>query len=99
MRKAEKATKLAKTLEYERLKKGMTHEEFSNFLGIPRSSVTTYLDMTTQQMLEKSIEIFGLNVDITILLSKKRDEEILVLQTKIHKEWIKKLRGIENGEG
>lgn len=43
MRKAEKATKLAKTLEYERLKKGMTHEEFSNFLGIPRSSVTTYL--------------------------------------------------------
>lgn len=55
--------------------------------------------MTTQQMLEKSIEIFGLNADITILLSKKRDEEILVLQTKIHKEWIKKLRGIENGEG
>ena len=43
MRKAEKATPLAKTLEYERLKKGMTHEEFSNFLGIPRSSVTTYL--------------------------------------------------------
>ena len=43
MRKVEKATRLAKTLEYERLKKGMTHEEFSNFLGIPRSSVTTYL--------------------------------------------------------
>lgn len=43
MRKVEKATRLAKTLEYERLKKGMTHEEFSNFLGIPRSSVTAYL--------------------------------------------------------
>lgn len=43
MTREEKTKKLAKLLEYERLTKGMTQQEFSEFLGIPRSSLTTYL--------------------------------------------------------
>lgn len=43
MKKLERVKKLSKTLEYERIKRGMTHKEFAELLGIPRSSVTAYI--------------------------------------------------------
>lgn len=45
--------------------------------------------MTIQKMLEESIKLFGINDEITILLSKKRDEEIVELQKEKYKDWIK----------
>lgn len=69
MKKVEKTRKLAKTLEYERLKRGMTHQEFSEFLGLPRSSVTSYLLARTLPGAKK-IKIISqkLNLDIAKLL-------------------------------
>lgn len=52
--------------------------------------------MSIQQLLEEAINIFGLNDEVTILLSKKRDEEIAELQAKRYKEW--KSRGVCHGE-
>lgn len=43
--------------------------------------------MSVQQLLEEAINIFGLNDEVTILLSKKRDEEIVKAQRKIYEEW------------
>ena len=69
MARKEKAKKLAKLLEYERLKKGMTQQEFSELLGIPRSSVTSYLLGNTLPGAKK-IKIISqkLNLDIPKLL-------------------------------
>lgn len=36
--------------------------------------------MTIQKMLEEAIELFGINDEITILLSQKRDKEIVETQ-------------------
>lgn len=44
--------------------------------------------MTIQKMLEEAINLFGINDEVTILLSKKRDEEIVELQKKRYKDWI-----------
>lgn len=44
--------------------------------------------MTIQKMLEEAIKLFGINDEVTILLSKKRDEEIVELQKKRYKDWI-----------
>lgn len=52
--------------------------------------------MSVQQMLESAINIFGINDEVTILLSQKRDKEIAELQAKRYKEW--KSRGICYGE-
>ena len=54
--------------------------------------------MSIQQMLEESINIFGLSDEITILLSQKRDKEIVQLQNERYKEWIIKSRGMSNGK-
>lgn len=70
MKKIEKAKKLANALEYERLKRGMTHEKFSEFLELPRSSVTSYLLGRTLPS-AKRINIISqkLNLDIPKLLT------------------------------
>lgn len=52
--------------------------------------------VSVQQMLESAINIFGINDEVTILLSQKRDKEIAELQAKRYKEW--KSRGICYGE-
>lgn len=44
--------------------------------------------MSVQQMLEEAINVFGLSDEITILLSQKRDKEIVELQNKRYKEWM-----------
>lgn len=69
MKKSEKATRFAKALECERLERGMTHQEFSNFLGIPRSSVTTYL-LARSLPGAKRLKIISkkLNLDIVKIL-------------------------------
>lgn len=36
--------------------------------------------MTVQAMLEESIELFGINDEVTILLSQKRDKQIVEVQ-------------------
>lgn len=43
--------------------------------------------MTVQTMLEKAIDLFGLNDKRTIELSQMRDEEIVKSQRKIYEEW------------
>lgn len=70
MKKEEKAKKLAKILEYERLKRGMTHQEFSELLGLPRSSVTAYL-LAMRLPGAKKIKIISqrLNLDIPKLIT------------------------------
>lgn len=54
--------------------------------------------MSIQQMLEESINVFGLSDQITILLSQKRDEEIVKLQNEKYREWISRARGTNNGK-
>lgn len=44
--------------------------------------------MSVQQMLEESINLFGLNDERTIELSQLRDEEIVLLQRKKYEKWI-----------
>ena len=48
--------------------------------------------MSIQQMLEESINIFGLSDEITILLSQKRDKQIVEVQ-KLKYEDYKKEEG------
>lgn len=69
MTREEKSKKLATLLEYERLSRGMTHQQFSEFLGFPRSSVTSYLLARTLPGAKK-IKIISqkLNLDIPKLL-------------------------------
>lgn len=43
--------------------------------------------MSTQQMLEAAIKLFGPNDKVTILISEKRDIEIVKEQSKIYKIW------------
>lgn len=43
--------------------------------------------MSIQQMLEESINVFGLNDERTIELSQLRDKEIVKSQRKIYEEW------------
>lgn len=52
--------------------------------------------MSVQKMLESAINIFGLNDEVTILLSQKRDKEIAQLQAERYKEW--KSRGTSYGQ-
>lgn len=54
--------------------------------------------MSIQQMLEESINRFGPNDMVTVLLSQKRDEEIVELQNQRYKEWIIKNRGKSYGK-
>lgn len=54
--------------------------------------------MSVQQMLEESINRFGPNDMVTVLLSQKRDEEIVELQNQRYKEWIIKNRGKSYGK-
>ena len=48
--------------------------------------------MTVQAMLEESIELFGINDEVTILLSQKRDKQIFEVQ-KLKYEDYKKEEG------
>lgn len=43
--------------------------------------------MNTQNMLEKAVEIYGVSDIVTIMLSQKRDEEIVEEQKRRFKEW------------
>ena len=36
--------------------------------------------MTVQKMLEEAIKLFGLNDEVTVLLSQKRDKQIVEVQ-------------------
>ena len=69
MKKLERTKKFSKTLEYERIKRGMTHEEFAEFLGVPRSSVTAYIigkRLPGAKRLRKMSKL--LNIDIAKLI-------------------------------
>lgn len=44
--------------------------------------------MNVKKMLEEAINLFGVKDEITILLSQKRDEEIVPLQRKKYEKWI-----------
>lgn len=44
--------------------------------------------MSIEQMLEEAINLFGLNDEITIELSRLRDKEIIRSQRKIYEKWI-----------
>lgn len=44
--------------------------------------------MSIEQMLEEAINLFGLNDEITIELSRLRDQEIIRSQRKIYEKWI-----------
>lgn len=44
--------------------------------------------MSIDQMLEEAINLFGLNDEITIELSRLRDQEIIRSQRKIYEKWI-----------
>lgn len=43
--------------------------------------------MSTQQMLEAAIKLFGTDDKVTILISQKRDEEIAIEQSKIYEDF------------
>lgn len=69
MKKLERTKKLSKTLEYERIKRGMNHEEFAEFLEVPRSSATAYIigkRLPGAKRLRKMSKL--LNIDIAKLL-------------------------------
>jgi transcriptional regulator with XRE-family HTH domain len=71
MRNKERAKKLSKILEYERLNRGMTQQEFADFIGIPRNSVTTYINgqrLPRAKRLKKIAELF--NIDITLFIEE-----------------------------
>ena len=48
--------------------------------------------MTVQKMLEEAIKLFGLNDEVTVLLSQKRDKQIVEVQ-KLKYEDYKKEEG------
>lgn len=72
MKNEKRAKKLSKILEYERVKRGMTHEEFAKFLNIPRSSLTAYIigqRLPRAKRLMSIISIF--NIDIAKFLEEQ----------------------------
>ena len=46
--------------------------------------------MSIQNMLEKAVETYGVSDILTIMLSQKRDKEIVEEQKRRFKEWEKK---------
>lgn len=65
---------LAETLKYERLKRGMTQEEFSKFLGIDRPSLTHYEAgrIPKPQRIKKFGELLG--TDLAKVIIKEGEE-------------------------
>ena len=73
-----RAVKLSNILEYEALKRGLTHEGMSKLLDIPRSSITYYLQgkrLPCAATLKKISD--KLNIDIAkIFMELEKDKEV-----------------------
>lgn len=67
----DRAKKIGAILEYNRLKLGMTQEEFAKFLEIPRGSLAYYL-LGTRVPSPKNIKKIGdkFNIDIAKIITE-----------------------------
>lgn len=65
---------LAKTLDYERLKRGMTQSEFAFFLGVPRGTLAHHL--TGRRISPKILKRYSEKLDIDLAsIAIKEDKQ------------------------
>ena len=66
---------IAKILDYERLKRGFTQQQFADFLGIARGTLSHHL--TGRCISPKHIKLYSekLNIDFARIYTKEREDK------------------------